>query len=276
MTLFESGVRPVIDAYLLEESKKVRSYGDYWSASSAGYCMRKVIFDRLGLPPVSEDPRKQRVFTSGHIFHEWIQKLTKDAGISIAQEVELQDEELMIRGHFDDLVLITTKVKDLVNKDGVNGTRVQDHLILYDYKTRNSKNFHYAKQPSYFHRLQLGTYMYMLRKLSDSVEGMGGKLLPLGKQLEDLKEARTLNISKDDLRMAEVQYLWDTEMEKDVVGYWATLNGHWAARKLPPCTCHEQAGGFMAKEKWNPYWFEGEPCSVAWLTKHPEVKEKWA
>jgi len=33
--LFNTGVRPQIDAWLLEESKKVRSYGEYWSASSA-------------------------------------------------------------------------------------------------------------------------------------------------------------------------------------------------------------------------------------------------
>ena len=45
MSLFNSGVRPIIDDFLLEEAKKTRDYGEYWSASSAGYCMRKNIFD---------------------------------------------------------------------------------------------------------------------------------------------------------------------------------------------------------------------------------------
>src|SRR5665213_3322496 len=104
MTLFDSGIRPAIDAYLQSKREEVRDYGDYWSASSAGYCMRKSIFERLGVPPVSEDARKQRVFSSGHIFHNWIQEITKGAGLSIAQELELQDEDLMVRGHIDDLV----------------------------------------------------------------------------------------------------------------------------------------------------------------------------
>src|SRR5665213_1480762 len=107
MSLFDTGIRPTIDAHLIAEAEKERDYGDYWSASSAGYCMRKQIFQRLKVPPVKPvDARKQRVFTAGHIFHDWIQELTQKAGISVAQEVELQDEDLMVRGHFDDLVLI--------------------------------------------------------------------------------------------------------------------------------------------------------------------------
>lgn len=290
-SLFDSGIRPVIDEHLLKLSKETRDYGDYWSASSAGYCMRKTIFTRLGLPPVSEDPRKQRVFTSGHIFHEWIQKLTKDAGISIAQEIELQDEDLMIRGHIDDLVLMKATSHNLgeamTELHTKGSTQYADYLILYDYKTRNSKNFHYAKQPSYLHKMQLGTYMYMLRKLKevpvtdDMTPVIKAKNLMTGKTdyqftPQDLTEARTLNIEKDTLRMAEVQYMWTPELEKEVLDYWTELNKFWVEKKLPPCTCHVHAGGFMALEKWNPYFYEGKPCSIEWLTKHPDVKEKWA
>lgn len=150
-SLFKTGIRPLVDEFLLKESEKVRDYGDYWSASSAGYCMRKVIFDRLKVPHVQTDAdaRKQRVFTSGHIFHEWMQGLTKEAGLSIASELELKDEELMILGHFDDLV------------------ETEHGLILYDYKTVNSQAFKYKKDKmSRYHTMQLGTYMYMLRKLA--------------------------------------------------------------------------------------------------------------
>jgi len=149
--LFNTGIRPAVDAWLLEKSKEVRDYGNYWSASSAGYCQRKVIFERLGVPHVEteSDARKQRVFTAGHLFHDWLQQLTRDAGLSIAQELELQDEDLMVRGHFDDLVLVEGK------------------LILYDYKTVNSQSFKYKKDNmSHYHWLQLGTYMYMLRNLA--------------------------------------------------------------------------------------------------------------
>ena len=167
-SLFETGIRPAVDSWLIARGQEKRDYGDYWSASSAGYCMRKVIFERLGLPPVTEDARKQRVFSSGDIFHEWMQRITKEAGLSIAQELELQDEELMIRGHIDDLVLVDKLVEVPELKDELHPGKVNSkHLILYDYKTQNSRAFSYKREAmSWYHRMQLGTYMSILRKLA--------------------------------------------------------------------------------------------------------------
>ena len=150
--LFNTGIRPSIDAYLKKKSEEERNYGEYWSASSAGYCMRLNIMRRLGVPKVPEledNATQTRIFEAGHIFHEWLQRITKDAGLSIASEVELQDEKLMIRGHFDDLILI------------------DDRLILMDYKTAHSASFNFKKKQTeigHYHKMQLGTYMYMLRK----------------------------------------------------------------------------------------------------------------
>lgn len=261
-SLFDTGVIPLVNDYLAAEAEKVRDYGLYWSASSAGYCMRKVIFDRLRVPQVTQDARKTRVFESGKIFHEWIQGLTKAAGISVAQEVELQDEKLMVRGHFDDLVL------------------VEDSLILYDYKTQNSQAFSWMKkQPdrkmSHYHTMQLGTYMYMLRNPRVAFDVV--TVRP-----ENIKEARILKISKDDLRMAEEQLLWTPDLEKKVVEYWTTLNGYWGAKKVPSCTCHlfevnQKTGkGFMADPRYNPYYFNNEPCSLDWLIQcKKEGKVDW-
>jgi len=80
----------------------------------------------------------------------------------------------------------------------------------------------------------------------------------------DLTEARILNISKDDLRMSETQLFWSPELEKEVLEYWNSLNAHWKAHTLPKCTCGDYEGGFMAKDKYNPYFFNGEPCSIEW------------
>ncbi len=234
--LFNTGVRPAIDAFLDAKAKQVRDYGDYWSASSAGYCKRKLIFERLGVPPIEKegDARKQRVFEAGHIFHEWAQKITKEAGLSIAQELEVQDEKLMVRGHIDDLI------------------EVNDHLILYDYKTQHSKAFTWQKgrPASYYHVMQAGTYMYMLRQ-KENIYGTAS-----------LSEARILKISKDDLRMDENQILWTADLERQVMDYWDSLNDYWNAQKIPVCTCANHEGGFMAKEQFNPYFYEGEPCSI--------------
>ena len=277
--LFNTGIRPAIDDYLDKKRAEKRDYGDYWSASSAGYCMRKVIFERLGVPPikVDGDERKQRVFEAGHIFHGWIQDITKNAGLSIAQELEVQDEELMIRGHIDDLVLIKGELPDELGQEhdevhGLSATPADDHLILYDYKTVHSKSFHWAKKSgskmSHYHRYQLGTYMYMLRS------GAWPKtaITEAGAMIKDLAESRILKLSKDDLCMDEQQLMWSKELEKDIVDYWTRLNKYWKDKKLPPCTCDKHEGGFMAKPNYNPYYYAGEPCSIEYYKKWKKEK----
>lgn len=280
MSLFNTGIRPSVDDFLLAKAAEKRDYGDYWSASSAGYCMRKLIFERLGVPHVSkeDDARKQRVFTSGHIFHEWVQGITKEAGLSIASEVELKDEELKIIGHFDDLVLIREDTPFGVENIGLTShhhsedmPEPKEHLILYDYKTVNSQAFKYkTDKMSHYHKMQLGTYMYMLRRLAitdkEAENHDTAGMIEAG--IQNLTEARILNISKDDLRMMEQQLLWSEQLEKDVVGYWRTLNGYWEKQMIPKCTCadfekNSKTGiGFMADPRYNPYYYENEPCNI--------------
>lgn len=261
--LFNTGIIPVINDHILKESEKLRDYGEYWSASAAGYCMRLNIFRRLGVPMVPEMEEKkattQRVFSAGHIFHEWIQKLTRDAGLSIAQEVELQDEELMVRGHFDDLVLVNGK------------------LMLIDYKTAHSESFNYVKNRpmGHYHTMQLATYMYMLRKLAKKISELIGRP-DLYELILNLLESRILSISKDDLRLHEEQLLWSEDLEKQVLDYWTTLNRYWNNKKLPPCTCLDYDGGFMGKRSkkgkiYNDFFYNDEPCSLDWYN---EMKSK--
>lgn len=253
--LFSTGVRPAIDEYLKKKSEEVRNYGEYWSASSAGYCMRLNIMKRLGVPKVPEledNATQTRIFEAGHIFHEWLQRITKDAGLSIASEVELQDEKLMIRGHFDDLIL----------QDG--------KLLLYDYKTAHSASFKFKKRQTeigQYHKMQLGTYMYMWRNPDVWLPKNDWLLMK-----DKLTEARILSISKDDLRMDEKQLIWTPALQKEVYEYWATLNGYWKAKKIPKCTCLEIDGGFMGRRSakgkvYNDFFWQDEPCSLVWYAK---------
>jgi hypothetical protein len=189
---------------------------------------------------VREDARKQRVFEVGHIFHGWVQEITKNAGMSIEQELELQDEGLMVRGHIDDIV------------------KIDDKFMLYDYKTQNSRAFSYKRpEMSYFHKMQLGTYLYMLK--------VAGKY--------DVAEARICKISKDDLRMSEEQLMYTPELEKEVLDYWTELNTRWESKIMPACTCADREGGFMAKEAYNPYFYNGASCSLDWYNKCKENKK---
>ena len=98
----------------------------------------------------------------------------------------------------------------------------------------------------------------------------------------ELSEARIVKIEKDALMMAEEQLLWTPELEKKVVEYWTTLNGYWREKKIPACTCHlfeinERTGkGFMADPKYNPYFYNNEPCSLDYLIKmKKEGKVDW-
>lgn len=287
--LFNTGVIPIINQHIDDEAKKVRDYGDYWSASSAGYCMRLNIFRRLGVPAVPEIEDKkattQRVFSAGHIFHSWIQGLTKEAGISIAQEMELQDEDLMVRGHFDDLVLMEDFEMPENARERARLLPTPEsyfektHLILYDYKTAHSASFNYVKnrEMGHYHTYQLATYMYMLRNNAQNKNILpthDDTLTPFN--LESLTEARILSISKDDLRLHEEQLMWSEDLEKKVTDYWTTLNKYWAEKKLPPCTCLDYDGGFMGKRSskkkvYNDYFYNDEPCSLDWYN---EMKSK--
>jgi len=256
-SLFKTGIRPAIDAYLKAKGEEVRNYGDYWSASSAGYCMRLNMMKRLGVPKVPElddNAVQTRIFEAGHIFHEFLQRITKNAGLSIASELELQDEKLMIRGHFDDLILQEGK------------------LLLYDYKTAHSASFKFKKRQTeigHYHKMQLGTYMYMLRSKKNRLDGVPEDM---GALVQNLSEARILSISKDDLRMDEKQLIWSPALEKEIYEYWATLNGYWNTQKIPKCTCLDHDGGFMGRRSakgkvYNDFFWEDEPCSLAWYAK---------
>lgn len=256
MSLFETGIRPHLDHYLTVKSDEIRDYGEYWSASSAGYCMRLNILKRLRVPSVPEIAkdalRTQRVFEAGHIFHEWAQRITKNAGLSISQELELQDEDLMVRGHIDDLVMVNNK------------------MMLIDYKTANSQSFNYKRDEiRYYHKMQLGTYLYMLRTEENMI--LGNDL-----STENLAEGRILTISRDDLRMREHQLLWSNELQQEIQNYWITLNAYWREKALPPCTCHLRDGGFMARRSkkgkiYNDYFYQETPCAEAWVKdKLPE------
>lgn len=253
MDLFSTGIRPYIDKWIVDNNSQEYPK-DYFRASSAGYCPRYVIMKRLGIPTVPErqgDTRSLRVFAAGTHFHEFMQRITKEAGVSIAQEVELTDEQWGVKGHFDDLVHVE-----------------EGKLILYDYKTQNSKAFTWQKGKgiSHLHRYQLGTYMCMLRK-----------------QYPELDEARILKISKDDLRFAEEQLLWSPQLEADIDEYWTSLKRYWVRYQedgtLPACNCKEIDGGWFGNRNsrggiWNDFFYNEEPCSGEWMEQSENVWKK--
>ncbi len=305
--LFNTGIRPLIDGYLTKKSEEVRDYGSFWSASSAGYCMRLNILKRLKIPSVPEivetSLSSQLTFEGGHFLHWWLQDITKKLGVSIAQELELQDEDLMVRGHIDDLVLISSANTAIAKPEnfGTPEPAIEPlkHLILYDYKSAHGSSFKYkVKSPmGHYHKMQLGTYMYMLNTktqqlLNHVVQAKSDAIkygLPIVEidtsQLKTVTEGRILSIDKTalvdwepELRTHEHQLMWSPALEKEIVGYWRTLQGYWDKKTLPACTCLNYDGGFMGKRSskgkvYNPYFYNDVPCSIEWAARFDQAKE---
>lgn len=92
--------------------------------------------------------------------------------------------------------------------------------------------------------------------------------------IANLTESRVMKISKDDLSFTEEVLLWSPELEKEIVGYWTTLNGYWKAKTIPKCTCADHEGGFLAKEPYNPYFLDGEPCNIKVYERFKEAKDE--
>ena len=106
--------------------------------------------------------------------------------------------------------------------------------------------------------------------MQDSLKSMTDEQLQM---IVDMGESRILKIEKDALMMMEQELVWTPELESDVLSYWNSLNNHWKKKTLPKCTCADHEGGFMAKEQYNGYFYEGEPCSLEWYKKFKEEKK---
>lgn len=279
MSLYDTGIRPAVDAYL--KTKESTGYPPYFRGSSAGQCKRYVLLKRLNVPIVPERiedaSRTTRVFEAGHKFHEWIQDITLKAELSKLQEVELRigGDGFDLRGHFDDLIL------------------VDDHLILYDYKTANSKAFDYKHEMSTANRYQLGTYWWILNKIASGSrfasayvpDEDGNYVINVTETVKDLlnkyeiTEARICQLEKDTLRMREIALTWDHDLEAEITAYWGTLNGLWKSKTLPPCTCASIDGGWFAKRTragkvFNDYFYANEPCNIEWAQQSGKL-EGW-
>ena len=189
----------VIDNYI--RNKPNFRDNSFWHGSDAGMCARKRTYKRQGLSGEAFDDRTLRVFEVGHMFHFWLQDLLNKQRVLLSCEEELKDTELNYLGHYDALV------------------KIDDRLILYDFKTVNSMAFQYYMREGFppYHKMQLASYCYFLRR-----------------QFPELTEMRMLYVSKDDLRVEEVEIPYTQELEDKVLKELEILNKNWEKGELPP------------------------------------------
>ena len=208
-------IQQLLDTYLREkrEDKEATS----WWASSAGGCMRKQQLKRLGVPPTSPpDSRTLRVWESGQIFHDWVEKLlTHEYGDQI-YATELR---------------VAYAAADLSGKLDVIGDLGRGAEIA-DLKTVSSQSFKYSaadltktSDPATAHHYvwQGQAYVWMVRNNHD---------------LPPVNKGRIVLISKDDLRIAEFPFFWNEETwGTALTDYYNRLNEAWHSESLSLCTC---------------------------------------
>lgn len=180
-------------------------------ASGLGSCKLKRHWKRLGKKGDPIDDRGLRVFAVGHLFHEWLQKMTRLKGISIFSEIELEYRDpktgkILLTGHLDDLLY----VKEL------------HALVLMDYKTVHSQKFHYldrGEKDSHYEK-QVISYMLMLIQKFPFLLGI-------------LRDLRILYVSKDDLCVREPAIIPSPEKVQSVISEIEEINEAFDAGREP-------------------------------------------
>ena len=211
-------IQLIIDNWLRKEEEEMKQEAKYFYASDLGYCERKTIYRRKNTPQTNPpDNRGLRIFSVGHIFHEWVTDKILKNGILLAAEQEIINEKYNYKGRFDALV------------------KADNKKILYDFKTQRSDSFHYLVReggPKKEHILQITSYATM------------GNIKP--------DESRILYISKDDLLFAE--YTIKTELYEDEVREeLKSLNQFLKEDTLPPQITETNYGKPNWKCRYCPY-----------------------
>jgi len=164
-----------IDKYLAAK-EAADQRGNGFSASDMGRCKLMRYWKKMGVPRAKPEARSLRIFAMGNIVHDFIQSITRETGLSVLSESNLEykvDGKIWATGHADDLI----KVSD-------------NEYILFDYKTVHSNKFHYLKSEADKHYYKQATLYKMMINQSHPEWNITG--------------VRILYISKDDLCMKEM------------------------------------------------------------------------
>lgn len=190
----------ILNDWLRQETEKRKEKKiDAFHASSLGQCKRKQIYRRMNEPESNPpDDRALRIFAVGDIFHEFMQKKAEEAGVLVAKEQSIKNEEYNYSGRYD----------ALIEKDGKK--------LLYDFKTQHSQSFHYMQEN--------GTGVDEGKKLQIVSYAVMGNL--------PVDECRLLFLSKDDLCMMEVPVRVKDYKDK-VIAELKELNQFYKEKKIP-------------------------------------------
>ena len=78
--------------------------------SSVHKCSRELCFELLGYEKPQMEPRILKIMDNGNFVHERYQKLWKDMGILVADEIPIKEENLRISGRMDALLNVENQI----------------------------------------------------------------------------------------------------------------------------------------------------------------------
>lgn len=184
-------------------------------ASSIGNCSRNIVYDMLGYKQPIVALRALRAMSNGEYFHERVQKLLKDAGILIAEELKIKNETLRISSRMDCLihnpdqtVLIDTTITILNNDGTIAYSGPQGNVAIAELKSANNRKYESVLKygPDHKHVDQLQLYL-----METGVEN--GVLLYENKDNQEWHEAwlKSNPVAQDALKAKILNILWHVD-----------------------------------------------------------------
>lgn len=266
-------IRHIIDLGLQakRETKTPRT-SNRWTAGSLGYCLRRQFLDRAGVPVEEDLPL--RTFWIGDLIHDGYQRMMYNAGILLAEELHLVDEDLDLSGYVD-MIWGGPIPIGLLPHEQHHKEPWQDFLIRYRDEARThwpeglpvtgdelkSANDYSARKmvsegPSFHHLMQAASYGLILDRDPSQF-------------VTQVERWRLSIIDKSDGKMVvfEVREAHTQRALERV----EKLNAYWKARELPPCTC----GVEISWEKNYCKYRDGDGCCDPHLVEKATSEEFW-
>ncbi len=224
----------------------------YWRPSIIGYCARKNVMWRRGVPATRvEDPEdekdKLRRFAWGNMLEKKIVETYELAGVLIARQTTLEDIDLQVEGKSDALWggLVRQELPERARfweADYAYAVRAFRTLVdelaegnivpvtMTEIKTTHSHAVRktYKEGPRIDHRIQSGCYLLISRRHPEQLPTNGFDRYELTIVGRDAVRPICFSVSERDAQLAGERLTF--------------LNDHWRAGTLPPCTCGTTKG----------------------------------
>lgn len=211
----------IINEHLVEKQKKnQRPKVENFYPSSVGVCSRAIVYSMIGYPKKIPDERALLIFENGHSFHNRMEKIFRDAGVLIADELPIKNAELKISGRSDAIIrdpeYVAKDGESTITLLGFNGEAlyegVRDAVIIVELKSINDNGFsNRLSKPKPEHVRQLQLYMH----------------------LTGLKRGILLYENKNNQNLKEFEVPYDADIASEVINKIKNVHTHVENKTLP-------------------------------------------